>query len=166
MLGIARQLGLSRSTVARICAGAGLQRLARLEPPAAIQRYERAQPGELPQLDVKKLGRITRIGHRFTGELSYPTAGQEGSSCTWRSMTSRGSLMPSGFPMSKATGGPATHEQNRTQQEQSAETSQLGRPASTAPSSPCIENVSSGGENLVAVHRVLCQYPAEGCRDA
>ena len=72
MLAIARQLGLSRSTVARICASAGLQRLARLEPPVAIQRYERAQPGELLHLDVKKLGRITRIGHRFTGERSYP----------------------------------------------------------------------------------------------
>ena len=72
MLAIARQLGLSRSTVARICASAGLQRLWRLEPPMAIQRYERAQPGELLHLDVKKLGRITRIGHRFTGERSYP----------------------------------------------------------------------------------------------
>jgi transposase InsO family protein len=72
MLGIARQLGLSRSTVARICARAGLRRLSRLEPPVAIQRYERAQPGELLHLDVKKLGRITRIGHRFTGERSYP----------------------------------------------------------------------------------------------
>jgi transposase InsO family protein len=72
MLAIARQLGLSRSTVARICASAGLQRLSRLEPPIAIHRYERAQPGELLHLDVKKLGRITRIGHRFTGERSYP----------------------------------------------------------------------------------------------
>ena len=72
MLAIARQLGLSRSTVARICASAGLQRLSRLEPPVAIHRYERAQPGELLHLDVKKLGRITRIGHRFTGERSYP----------------------------------------------------------------------------------------------
>lgn len=72
MLQIARQLGLSRSTVARICARAGLQRLSRLEPPAAIQRYERAEPGELLHLDVKKLGRITRIGHRITGDRSGP----------------------------------------------------------------------------------------------
>jgi transposase InsO family protein len=71
MLGIARQLGLSRSTVARICATAGLQRLVSLEPPVAVQRYERAQPGELLHLDVKKLGRITRIGHRITGNRSY-----------------------------------------------------------------------------------------------
>jgi len=72
MLEIAQQLQLSRSTVARICASAGLQRLSRLEPPVAVQRYERAQPGELLHLDVKKLGRITRIGHRITGERSYP----------------------------------------------------------------------------------------------
>ena len=72
LLAIARQLGLSRSTVARLCASAGLQRLSRLEPPVAIERYERAQPGELLHLDVEKLGRITRIGHRFTGERSYP----------------------------------------------------------------------------------------------
>lgn len=79
MLGIARQLGLSRSTVARICATAGLQRLSRLEPPVAVQRYERAQPGELLHLDVKKLGRITRIGHRITGNRScrYGKAGWE-----------------------------------------------------------------------------------------
>jgi transposase InsO family protein len=72
LLSIAKQLGLSRSTVARICATAGLQRLSRLEAPPAIQRYERAQPGELLHLDVKKLGRITRIGHRITGDRSGP----------------------------------------------------------------------------------------------
>ncbi|MBV8402917.1 MAG: helix-turn-helix domain-containing protein, partial [Gammaproteobacteria bacterium] len=72
LLAIARQLGLSRSTVARICATAGLQRLSRLQPPVPIQRYERAEPGELLHLDVKKLGRITRIGHRITGDRSGP----------------------------------------------------------------------------------------------
>lgn len=66
---IARQLGLSRSTVARMCARAGLQRLARLQPAPMVQRYERAEPGELLHLDIKKLGRIERIGHRITG---YP----------------------------------------------------------------------------------------------
>ena len=70
MLGICQQLGLSRSTVARICARAGLQRLSRLEAPPPVQRYERAEPGELLHLDVKKLGRITRIGHRMSGDRS------------------------------------------------------------------------------------------------
>jgi transposase InsO family protein len=67
LVGIAQQLGLSRATVARICARAGLNRLAKLEPAPPIRRYERAKPGELLHLDVKKLGRITQIGHRITG---------------------------------------------------------------------------------------------------
>lgn len=69
LVSIATQLGLSRSTVARICARAGLQRLSRLQPPPVVRRYERCEPGELLHLDIKKLGRIERIGHRITG---YP----------------------------------------------------------------------------------------------
>jgi transposase InsO family protein len=72
MLTIAQQLGLSRATVARILVRAGLNRLSQLEPAAVIRRYERANPGELLHLDVKKLGRITRIGHRITGDRSGP----------------------------------------------------------------------------------------------
>jgi transposase InsO family protein len=33
-----------------------------------VRRYQRERPGELLHLDVKKLGRITRIGHRITGD--------------------------------------------------------------------------------------------------
>jgi transposase InsO family protein len=72
LVAIARQLGLSRATVARICARAGLNRLSRLEPAPPVLRYERARPGELLHLDVKKLGRITRIGHRMTGDRRGP----------------------------------------------------------------------------------------------
>lgn len=68
LLSIAAQLRLSRSTVARICARAGLNRLAKLEPVPPVRRYERAEPGELLHLDTKKLGRITRVGHRITGD--------------------------------------------------------------------------------------------------
>ena len=68
LLAIAVQLQLSRSTVARICARAGLNRLAKLEPAPLVRRYERAEPGELLHLDTKKLGRITRVGHRITGD--------------------------------------------------------------------------------------------------
>lgn len=67
LVAIARQLLLSRATVARICRAAGLNRLSKLEPAAPVRRYERARPGELLHLDVKKLGRIVRIGHRITG---------------------------------------------------------------------------------------------------
>ena len=68
LVSIAIELGLSRATVARICARAGLNRLARLELPPPVRRYERAEAGELLHLDVKKLGRITRIDHRITGD--------------------------------------------------------------------------------------------------
>jgi transposase InsO family protein len=64
---IASQLRLSRSTVARIAKTGGLSRLSQLEPAPVYRRYERAVPGELLHLDVKKLGRITQIGHRITG---------------------------------------------------------------------------------------------------
>jgi hypothetical protein len=33
-----------------------------------VQRYERARPEELLHVDVKKLGRIGRVGHRITGD--------------------------------------------------------------------------------------------------
>jgi transposase InsO family protein len=64
---IATQLRLSRATVARIAKAAGLNRLSKLEPAPVYRRYERAEPGELLHLDVKKLGRITKVGHRITG---------------------------------------------------------------------------------------------------
>lgn len=68
LVAIATQLGLSRSTVARIATAAGLNRLSKLEPVPVYRRYERAEPGELLHLDVKKLGRIVKVGHRITGD--------------------------------------------------------------------------------------------------
>jgi transposase InsO family protein len=65
---IAAQLGLSRSTVTRVAKAAGLNRLTKLEPVPVYRRYERAEPGELLHLDVKKLGRILKVGHRITGD--------------------------------------------------------------------------------------------------
>jgi len=65
---IAAQLSLSRSSVARICRRAGLARLSQLEPVPHYPRYERAQAGELLHLDIKRLGRIVKVGHRITGD--------------------------------------------------------------------------------------------------
>jgi transposase InsO family protein len=65
---IAERLQLSRATVARLAQRCGLARLSALTPPGPIRRYEWAQPGDLVHLDVKKLGRIGRIGHRITGD--------------------------------------------------------------------------------------------------
>jgi transposase InsO family protein len=65
---IAAQLNLSRATVARIAKAAGLNRLSKLEPAPVYRRYERAEPGELLHLDIKKLGRIVKVGHRITAD--------------------------------------------------------------------------------------------------
>ena len=64
---IAAKLQLARSTVAAHLAAAGLGRLSGLEPAAPIRRYQRQRPGELLHLDIKKLARFRRVGHRITG---------------------------------------------------------------------------------------------------
>jgi transposase InsO family protein/transposase-like protein len=64
---IAELLGMALSTVSGILTRIGMGRLGRLgmEP---VERYQRARPGELIHIDVKKLGRIERgAGHRVTG---------------------------------------------------------------------------------------------------
>ena len=65
---IATTVGLSRATVARIVARSGWARLHVLEIPPTSRRYERARPGELLHLDIKKLARIVRPGHRISGD--------------------------------------------------------------------------------------------------
>jgi transposase InsO family protein/transposase-like protein len=63
---IAETLGMALSTVSGILTRIGLGRLGRLGMEPA-RRYERARPGELVHIDVKKLGRILQPGHRMTG---------------------------------------------------------------------------------------------------
>lgn len=62
---IAQHYHIPLSTVVTVQRRLGLNRLSRLEPPRPIQRYEHARPGALVHLDVKKLGRIVRIGERI-----------------------------------------------------------------------------------------------------
>jgi transposase InsO family protein len=65
---IAEVLGMALSTVSGILTRIGMGKLGRLglEP---VERYERARPGELIHIDVKKLGRIEGgAGHRVTGK--------------------------------------------------------------------------------------------------
>ncbi len=64
---IAQILGLAVSTVARRLKQAGFHRLAELEP-TAVARYEYAKPGDLLHLDIKRLGRFWKPGHRITGD--------------------------------------------------------------------------------------------------
>src|SRR5271169_1968153 len=64
---IAECLEMAVSTVSGILTRVGMGKLGRLglEP---AQRYERARPGELIHIDVKKLGRIQGgAGHRIAG---------------------------------------------------------------------------------------------------
>jgi len=64
---IAECLSMALSTVSRWLKRIGLGRLSRLDPPEPPNRYERKRAGELVHLDIKKLGRILRPGHRVTG---------------------------------------------------------------------------------------------------
>jgi transposase InsO family protein len=66
---IAETLAMPLSTVSGILTRIGMGRLGRLGLEPAV-RYERSRPGELLHVDVKKLGRIDRPGHRVTGDRS------------------------------------------------------------------------------------------------
>jgi transposase InsO family protein len=72
---IAARVGLSTATVARILARCGLSRLRSLEPKQPARRYQREHPGELIHVDIKKLGRIGRIGHRIHGDRTTRVRG-------------------------------------------------------------------------------------------
>lgn len=65
---IAASVGVSKSTVGRVLARAGLSRLKDLEPSEPVVRYEHAHPGDMIHIDIKKLGRIERMSHRITGD--------------------------------------------------------------------------------------------------
>jgi transposase InsO family protein len=67
---IAEVLSMALSTVSAVLRRIGLGKRSRLTPPEPPNRYERKRPGELIHLDIKKLGRIIRPGHRVTGRRS------------------------------------------------------------------------------------------------
>jgi len=67
-LQIAAVLGLPLPTVVHVQRRLGLARLAVLDPKPPVHRYERRVPGALIHLDIKKLGRIGRVGHRIHGD--------------------------------------------------------------------------------------------------
>ena len=64
---IAKDVGVSPATVSRVLKRLGLNKLKVLEPAEPVRRYERETPGELIHIDIKKLGRFDRVGHRITG---------------------------------------------------------------------------------------------------
>jgi transposase InsO family protein len=65
---IAAETGVSPATVSRVLKRLGLNRLSALEPAEPPRRYQRARPGELIHIDIKKLGKFNRVGHRITGD--------------------------------------------------------------------------------------------------
>ena len=76
---IARAAKLSKASVSRLLRRHA-EKLAALQPPPPICRYEREHPGELIHFDIKQLARIVRTGHRVTGNRQHdhsPGAGWE-----------------------------------------------------------------------------------------
>ena len=71
-------LGLAASTVHAVLRRHGRSRLVERPAREEIVRYERSSPGELIHVDIKKLGRIIRPGHRVTGDRSSQAKGKAG----------------------------------------------------------------------------------------
>jgi len=95
---LAYELGRPRSTIYGVLRRHWLSRLAYLDRPTrTVVRYERARPGELLHVDVKKLGRI-REGVAGSYSVERPSRGTTASTpplsastfCTWRSTTTHG----------------------------------------------------------------------------
>jgi transposase InsO family protein len=75
MSSIAGTLGISLATVSRVLKRAGLRRLADLDLAPVPRRYERATPGELLHIDIKRLAGIRGVGHRITGDRQHKARG-------------------------------------------------------------------------------------------
>lgn len=73
---IALRTGLSRATLSRWLRQVRLNRLKSLEPTPPVIRYERETPGELLHLDVKKLARFQKVGHRISGDRRSQPRGE------------------------------------------------------------------------------------------
>jgi transposase InsO family protein len=71
---IAAEVGVSAATVSRVLKRLGLNKLMMLEPAEPVRRYEREHPGELIHIDIKKLGKFNKIGHRITGRTGQSTS--------------------------------------------------------------------------------------------
>ena len=76
---IAKQVRVPLSTVARYVQRLGLNQLKVLDPKPPVQRYEHEHPGDMVHLDIKRLSRFWRPGHRVHGDrkLESPGAGYQ-----------------------------------------------------------------------------------------
>lgn len=65
---ISTALRVPRSTVTRVLARTGLNRVALVEPTGPVHRYVWPHVGDLLHVDLKRLGRVVGIGHRIHGD--------------------------------------------------------------------------------------------------
>jgi len=65
---IAAEVVVSSVTVSRILKQLGLNSSKTLGPGEPIRRCDREHSGELTHIDVTKLGKFNRVGHRITGD--------------------------------------------------------------------------------------------------
>jgi len=72
---IAGVLGLPVARVHRVLRRLALNRLSRLDIPPPPRRYQWENPGDLLHIDIKKLGRIERPGHRIHGDRRIRSRG-------------------------------------------------------------------------------------------
>ena len=72
---IAAAMSVSKSTLGRVHALAGLSRLENLQPVEPVVRYEHDAPGKMLHIDTKKLGRRERPAHRVTGNRRDSVSG-------------------------------------------------------------------------------------------
>jgi transposase InsO family protein len=72
---IAGVLGMPERTVRAVLARHGMSKLPAPNVDEPKNRYERPLPGELIHIDVKKLGRIEREGHRIHGDRTRRSRG-------------------------------------------------------------------------------------------
>lgn len=84
---IATALSVSKITVDRVLALAGLSRLENLQPVEPVVRYEHDAPGKMLHIDTKKLGRTERPAHRVTSNRRDSAAVRPGRCCSWPMMT-------------------------------------------------------------------------------
>lgn len=72
---IAREAGISLSTVGAVLRRPGPSPLSALEPKPPVVRHQRKRRGELIHIDTKKLARVIGLGHRSIGERSSQGVG-------------------------------------------------------------------------------------------
>jgi transposase InsO family protein/transposase-like protein len=71
-------VGVAASTVHAVLRRHGRSRLVTRPQPGEVIRYEHARPGDLIHVDIKKLGRILKPGHRVTGDRRGQQKGKAG----------------------------------------------------------------------------------------